>query len=229
MLDPADPVTIGAMVGPEAFIEVKYLAHAKQMQALDVIPEVAAASSRSTSGDTPAAWCARYRTEDAETIVVALGSVLGTIEEVVDEMRDGGVRIGALGIKSFRPFPLEEVREALLGAPAAWWCSRRPSPSASAGSSRPTSAMALVGRASCAAAHRDRRSRRTRRSPSASLHRLLERGRSRDELEPLDLPRPRHANSSSASSSASATARRAARTPRTCCATSASVAAEVAS
>ncbi len=43
LLDPADPMTIGAMVGPEAFFEVKYLAHAKQMQALDVIPEVAPA------------------------------------------------------------------------------------------------------------------------------------------------------------------------------------------
>ena len=41
VLDPADPVTIGAMVGPEAFTEVKYLAHAKQMLALDLIPEVA--------------------------------------------------------------------------------------------------------------------------------------------------------------------------------------------
>ena len=42
VLDPAEPVTIGAMVGPEAFFEVKYLAHAKQMQALDLIPEIAA-------------------------------------------------------------------------------------------------------------------------------------------------------------------------------------------
>ena len=41
VLDPADPVTIGAMVGPEAFTEVKYLMHAKQMQALDAIPQIA--------------------------------------------------------------------------------------------------------------------------------------------------------------------------------------------
>jgi hypothetical protein len=41
-LDPADPYSIGAMVGPEAFMEVRYLAHDKQMQALDVIPEIAA-------------------------------------------------------------------------------------------------------------------------------------------------------------------------------------------
>ena len=41
LLDPAEPVTIGALVGPEAFTEVKYLMHAKQMQALDRIPEIA--------------------------------------------------------------------------------------------------------------------------------------------------------------------------------------------
>ncbi len=41
VLDPSDPVTIGAMVGPEAFAEVRYLAHAKQLQALDLIPDVA--------------------------------------------------------------------------------------------------------------------------------------------------------------------------------------------
>src|SRR4051794_38467632 len=42
VLDPEHPVTIGAMVGPEAFMEVKYLGHLKQMQALDRIPEIAA-------------------------------------------------------------------------------------------------------------------------------------------------------------------------------------------
>ncbi|MGZ5310071.1 MAG: transketolase C-terminal domain-containing protein, partial [Solirubrobacterales bacterium] len=51
-----------------------------------------------------------------ETIIVALGSVLGTIEEVIDEMREQGVRIGALGLKSYRPFPLEEVRDTLADA-----------------------------------------------------------------------------------------------------------------
>ncbi len=57
-----------------------------------------------------------YRCEDAETIVVALGSVLGTIEDVIDELRDEGVAIGALALKCFRPFPLDEVRAALAGA-----------------------------------------------------------------------------------------------------------------
>src|SRR5687768_14742151 len=112
LLDPADPVTIGAMVGPEAFFEVKYLAHAKQLQALDAIPRIASEFEERFGRDS-GGLVRRYRTEDAETIVVALGSVLGTIEDTVDELRDRGVRVGALGIKSFRPFPLDEVRAAL--------------------------------------------------------------------------------------------------------------------
>ncbi len=115
VLDPADPVTIGAMVGPEAFAEVKYLAHAKQMQALDAIPEIA--TDFELAFGRPSGGLVRgYRTEDAETIVIALGSVLGTIEDTVDELREAGVKIGALAIKSFRPFPLDEVRIALAGA-----------------------------------------------------------------------------------------------------------------
>ena len=112
VLDPAAPVTIGAMVGPEAFTEVKYLAHAKQMQALDLIPEVAGEFAASF-GRQSGGLVRSYRAEDAETVVVALGSVLGTIEDTVDELREEGVSIGTLAIKSFRPFPLEEVRAAL--------------------------------------------------------------------------------------------------------------------
>ena len=112
LLDPAEPVTIGAMVGPEAFTEVRYLAHAKQMQALDVIPQIA--DDFGVAFGRPSGGLVRsYRTEDAETVVVALGSVLGTIEETVDELRAAGHRIGAVSIKTFRPWPMDEVREAL--------------------------------------------------------------------------------------------------------------------
>jgi pyruvate ferredoxin oxidoreductase alpha subunit len=115
VLDPDEPVTIGAMVGPEAFTEVRYLAHAKQMQALDLVPELAAEFA-AAFGRPSGGLLRRYRTEGADTILVALGSVLGTIEDVVDELREEGERIGALGITCFRPFPLEEIREALAGA-----------------------------------------------------------------------------------------------------------------
>ena len=115
VLDPDDPVTIGAMVGPEAFAEVRYLMHAKQMEALDLIPTLAGTFSQSF-GRTSGGLVRAYRTSDADTVVVALGSVLGTIEDVVDELREEGVRIGALGIKCFRPYPLDEVLGALRDA-----------------------------------------------------------------------------------------------------------------
>ncbi|MBK7615795.1 MAG: hypothetical protein KA375_13085 [Vitreoscilla sp.] len=112
VLDPAEPVSIGAMVGPEAFMEVRYLAHAKQTMALERIPQIAeefaARFGRSSGG-----LVRKYKTEDAETIVVALGSVLGTLKDTVDEMRADGIKIGVLGIQSFRPFPLAAVRAAL--------------------------------------------------------------------------------------------------------------------
>ncbi len=115
VLDPAAPVSIGAMVGPEAFAEVRYLAHARQLRALELIPEIAADFER-IFGRASGGLLHTYRCEDAHTVVVALGSVLGTIKDTVDALRDQGHGIGVLGITSFRPFPLAAVREALRHA-----------------------------------------------------------------------------------------------------------------
>ena len=49
-------------------------------------------------------------------MVVALGSIVGTIKDAVDTVRERGGRVGVVGITSFRPFPLDAVREALRGA-----------------------------------------------------------------------------------------------------------------
>jgi pyruvate ferredoxin oxidoreductase alpha subunit len=114
-LDPDAPLTIGAMVGPDAFTEVRYLMHAKQSQALDAIPEIAA-EFEAAFGRSSGGLVRGYRTEDAETVVVALGSVLGTLEDVVDERRERGERVGALAICCFRPWPLDEVRAGLAHA-----------------------------------------------------------------------------------------------------------------
>ena len=115
VLDPDDPVSIGAMVGPEAFMEVRYLAHVTQMQALDLIPEISR-TFEGAFGRASGGLVRSYRTEDAETIVVALGSLLGTVKDTVDELRAEGERVGALAITTFRPWPSEEVRRALRGA-----------------------------------------------------------------------------------------------------------------
>jgi pyruvate ferredoxin oxidoreductase alpha subunit len=115
MLDPDAPVSIGAMVGPEAFTEVRYLAHHKQLRALERIPEISGefyeAFGRESGG-----LLRPYRVEGADTVVVALGSVNGTIQEAVDELRQEGIAIGSVSICSYRPFPLEAVARALAEA-----------------------------------------------------------------------------------------------------------------
>ncbi len=112
VLDPAAPISIGAMVGPEAFTEVRYLAHQRMQDALDLIPAVAA-EFRARFGRASGGLVKPYRIEDAELVVVALGSVTGTLQDAVDELRADGKRIGVLGITAFRPFPVDAVREVL--------------------------------------------------------------------------------------------------------------------
>lgn len=115
VLDPAHPVSIGAMVGPEAYTEVRYLAHHRQMQALELIPQIQKEFAEIFGRDS-GGLVRPYRLDDAETIIVSMGSVLGTIKDVVDERRERGEKIGVLGITSFRPFPVDAVREALKNA-----------------------------------------------------------------------------------------------------------------
>lgn len=115
VLDVNEPVSIGAMVGPDAFYEVRYLQHHKQLRALELIPQLAA-EFKDIFGRDAGGLIRSYRCEDAETIVVALGSVVGTIKDVVDHLRDAGMKIGVVSICSFRPFPLDAVRQALSHA-----------------------------------------------------------------------------------------------------------------
>jgi pyruvate ferredoxin oxidoreductase alpha subunit len=112
VLDPGEPVSIGAMVGPEAFTEVRYLAYDRMRQALEVIPAVRVGFAVGFGRDS-GGLVRPYQTEDAEVVVVALGSVLGTVKDTVDELRADGMKIGVLGITTFRPFPADAVRLAL--------------------------------------------------------------------------------------------------------------------
>ena len=114
VLDPADPLSIGAMVGPEAFEEVRYLAHARLLQAIEVLPPIADEFA-AVFGRRPRPLVDPYRLHGSDVAFVAMGSVLGTIAEAVDALRDGGGAIGSLGITAFRPFPVDAIRTALAG------------------------------------------------------------------------------------------------------------------
>lgn len=111
VLDPAEPVTIGAMVGPEAFTEVRYLAHHQLQQAIDVFPQLAD-EYRTTNGHALTS-VSSYRVDGARTVVLALGSVSGTIKDAVDEISDP---VGVVTLTLYRPFPVGEVRGVLADA-----------------------------------------------------------------------------------------------------------------
>jgi pyruvate ferredoxin oxidoreductase alpha subunit len=111
VLDPDDPVTIGAMVGPDAYTEVRYLGHHQLLQAAPEFARAAETWRRRTGRALSAA--SGYRIDGADTVVVTLGSVAGTVKDAVDEVADA---TGVLTLTLYRPFPADEVRRLLHGA-----------------------------------------------------------------------------------------------------------------
>jgi pyruvate ferredoxin oxidoreductase alpha subunit len=115
LLDPDDPISIGAMVGPDAFTEVRYLQYFKQHSALGLIERLAD-DFLSRFGRAAGGLLRTYQTADADLIVVAMGSINGTIKDVIDEMRAEGFAIGLVTLVTFRPFPTAALVEALARA-----------------------------------------------------------------------------------------------------------------
>ncbi len=114
-LDPDDPISIGAMVGPDAFTEVRYLQYYNQRAALGLIERLATQFEQRFG--RPAGGLLRtYHAEDAEILVVAMGSINGTIKDAIDEMRADGLAIGLVTLVAFRPFPTETLRAVLARA-----------------------------------------------------------------------------------------------------------------
>jgi pyruvate ferredoxin oxidoreductase alpha subunit len=111
VLDPDEPVTIGAMVGPEAFTEVRYLAHHQLEQAIEHFPRLAEEHAALTGGSLAAV--STYRVDGARTVVLALGSVSGTIKDAVDEIDEP---VGVVTLTLYRPFPVDELRTVLTAA-----------------------------------------------------------------------------------------------------------------
>lgn len=115
VLDPAAPVTIGAMVGPEAFTEVRYQLSQRLSEVAPVVGQVAFEFHRQF-GRRSGGLVRRHRLQDAGTALVTIGSVAGVAAEVVDDLRAGGLDIGSLDLTCFRPWPADAVRTALAGA-----------------------------------------------------------------------------------------------------------------
>ncbi len=114
-LDVDNPLSIGALVGPEAFMEVKYLAYLRAKRALTFIEKTSKEYEKLT-GRVSGGLLSPYKLEGAETVVLAMGSCIGTIKDTIDTLREKGAKIGLVGIKTFRPFPDEKLASLLTKA-----------------------------------------------------------------------------------------------------------------
>jgi pyruvate ferredoxin oxidoreductase alpha subunit len=114
-LDPDDPFTMGSMVGPDAYMETRYHVHMDMMEARSVIKRVCE-EFRETFGRGGTGVIDTYDAKDADVVLVSMGSVLGTMREAVDELRDEGLKVGIIKVRCFRPFPKDAVHDAIKEA-----------------------------------------------------------------------------------------------------------------
>lgn len=111
-LDPKEPISMGAMVGPEAFTEVRLLQQRKMVKALQVIEDVTK-EYRALTGRNSGGLLDCYNCENADIKLVILGSSVGTAKDAVDELKKKGINVGIISLKSYRPFPYEAMRAAI--------------------------------------------------------------------------------------------------------------------
>ena len=111
-LDAADPISFGMYATPEYYLEFRYEMDQAQKRAKAVIAK-AGKEFGTMFGRDYSALIEGYRLEDADTAIVAMGSVCGTIKDSIDEMRTEGKKVGLLKIRVFRPFPGEEIAKML--------------------------------------------------------------------------------------------------------------------
>jgi len=114
-LDVAHPLSLGLLFEPAYYMETRYSIEEAMARALELLP-AAEADFQRIFGRALTSRVEAYRCEDAETILVALGSVIGTMKDFVDERRERGERLGVLKIVSYRPFPREDIYRVLRRA-----------------------------------------------------------------------------------------------------------------
>ncbi|MFH1458571.1 MAG: pyruvate ferredoxin oxidoreductase [Candidatus Omnitrophota bacterium] len=116
-LDPAAPLTMGLLADPDYYMETRFAIQETLKAALNFIPKVSQEFKSVFGRDYKDCLIEEYGTRDAQKVIVAMGSVCGTIKEVVDQMRQKGKKVGLLKIVSYRPFPYAQVYQALKNVP----------------------------------------------------------------------------------------------------------------
>lgn len=111
-MDFDNPKNMAFSAGPAQNTAFKYKEHIGLLNAREVIKEAEAKFAK-IFGREYTGLTEEYRTEDAEYIIVTLGSIAGLVKETVDKLRSEGKKVGLLRIRYLRPFPNEEIARAV--------------------------------------------------------------------------------------------------------------------
>ena len=116
LLNDKEPIAIGPLDLQAYLFEHKAQQAEAMKNAKKVIKEVAKEFEKWTGRKYE--FFEKYKLDDAEIAIVCMNSTAGTTKAVVDELREKGVKAGLLKLRMFRPFPAEEIAEALQGLKA---------------------------------------------------------------------------------------------------------------
>lgn len=111
LLNDKEPIAVGPLDVQSYLFEHKYQQAEAMRNAKKVILEVSKDFEKMTGRKY--SFFEEYRMEDAEIAVVCMNSTAGTTKTVVDELREKGIKAGMIKVRVFRPFPAEEIAEAL--------------------------------------------------------------------------------------------------------------------
>lgn len=113
LLDTDDPVSYGSFTMSEYYFEIKRNQMEGMNNVLSVYAELAAELERETGRNYRPVE--NYRADDADYLIVVMSSAAGVVKDVVDELREEGVKAGALRVRFFRPFPRGELASLAKG------------------------------------------------------------------------------------------------------------------
>ena len=116
LLNDKEPISIGPMDVQAYLFEHKHEQAEAMRNAKKVILEVAKDFEKMTGRKYE--LFEKYKTDDADIVVVCMNSTAGTSKVVVDKLREQGIKAGLLKVRVFRPFPVDEIAEALGNAKA---------------------------------------------------------------------------------------------------------------
>jgi pyruvate ferredoxin oxidoreductase alpha subunit len=112
ILDSRWPRGLGMYADPRFYMECRYILHRALEKSKETIMKVNKEFADSFGRDS-GGLLKTYKIEDADLVIVTMGSVVGTIKDLIDQLEEKGKKIGLLQICSYRPFPRAEVYEAL--------------------------------------------------------------------------------------------------------------------